>query len=245
MSVKIQPFGTYRIVSIASDGKKHEWNLTIIPNKNAWKLASREVCIGDILNGFLIKEVYEMSEPSVQRENIDKTDSQARNQDMKESPNVERQSGIAKKKFVNSKRWLKSLEQIEQIERRMRKSTSYNIDPWFNNISGIYQIKNSVNGNYYIGRSKNVGSRWRYHIDELRESVHHNYLLQEDWWWNLGEYYFTFELLERCNMDMEELVEREQEYLDDHFCKSNCYNLFPYAYDELWYIEMIKMKRKK
>jgi hypothetical protein len=33
--MKIQPLGTYRIVSIATDGKKHEWNLNITPNKNA------------------------------------------------------------------------------------------------------------------------------------------------------------------------------------------------------------------
>jgi hypothetical protein len=253
--LKIQPFGTYRIVSIALDGRKHEWNLTIAPNKNSWRLANTEVSVGDNLNGFLIKEVYEISEPPVtsdhpvQRQNSDIPVSNLRNEEMKDNKQLERphhetNHETATKKIVNSKKWLQDIELIECVERGMRNTIGNDIDPSFINVSGIYQIKNKANGNYYIGRSKNVGFRWRNHINELREGVHHNHLLQEDWCWMNGNLnLFSFELLESCDLDMAELVEREQEYLDDHFGKSNCINRDPYAYDEPWYIEMIKRKK--
>lgn len=88
-----------------------------------------------------------------------------------------------------------------------------------------------MNGNFYIGRSKSVGIRWRTHIKELREGVHHNHLLQEDWWWSMEGKLFTFELLERCDPNKNELVKVEQEYLDIHFGKPYCYNLSDSADD--------------
>jgi hypothetical protein len=122
----------------------------------------------------LVKEVYEISEPleitehPVQGENIDITDLHSRNQEMKDKQQFEcydeSKHESANKKLVNTKRWLKELELFEF---RNRNSIWNDVDPWFNNISGIYKIKNKVNGNYYIGRSNNVGFRWGSHINEL------------------------------------------------------------------------------
>jgi hypothetical protein len=64
-------------------------------------------------------------------------------------------------------------------------------------------------------------------------------------WWNSGGYFFKFELIESCGLDIYELVEKEQAYLDDHFGNLDCYNLSPYAYDESWYIEKNKRNRWK
>jgi hypothetical protein len=242
--MKIEPYGQYRIVSIAQDGKKCEWNLEITPNKKAWKLANSEVCIGDNLKGFLIQEIYEMSEYPLLSELMEKSDLNSEKIEVKDESEIERPQNVNKydnaiRKIVNSKHWLTNLE-IEYRNRNPRSKVE--VDPWFTNKSGIYQIKNKQNGNYYIGRSKNVDYRWRSHINDLIENIHHNHLLQEDWWWNPNGYFFTFEILESC-MDIDELVEVEQEYIDNHFGNSNCYNLSPYAYGEPWYIEMINNKR--
>lgn len=219
--MKIQPFGKYRIISIATDGKKHEWNLTINPDRKAWTLAHTEVSAGDYIKGFLIKEVYEVFAP------VEET----------EKPVHKR----IDRKIVNSKSWLKVLE----LESRSRKSTqnSFN-DSSFKFESGIYRIKNETNGNFYIGRSWNVGKRWRTHFNELQEGVHHNHLLQEDWWWSLEGKFLTFELLERCDNRLDELVEFEQEYIDEYFGKPNCYNLSPYAHDASCYIKEVNIRKK-
>jgi hypothetical protein len=223
--MKIQPYGKYKIVSIAKDGKKHEWNLNITRDKNAWTLANSEVSIGDTIKGFLIIEVYEISEPP------------AATEDSEQRGNID-----AGRKIVNSKNWLKNLELESRNRTYNRKDAA---DPWFTNISGVYKIKNVDNGNYYLGRSTNVSYRWRSHINDLRENVHHNRLLQEDWWWNSGGYFLTFELIESCEMDINYLIEREQSYLDDHFGDLYCYNLSPYAYGEPGYIEKNKRNRWK
>ena len=48
------------------------------------------------------------------------------------------------------------------------------------NKSGIYEIKNKINGKVYIGKASNIKKRWNHHIEKLESNSHHNKKLQED-----------------------------------------------------------------
>lgn len=76
---------------------------------------------------------------------------------------------------------------------------------------GIYAIRNTLTGDYYVGSSTNIGHRWSVHRSYLRHDSHHSPILQHAWN-KYGEDAFVFEVVEVC--EREELVEREQEYLD-------------------------------
>lgn len=77
--------------------------------------------------------------------------------------------------------------------------------------SGVYRIKNTLNGKCYIGSSKNVHGRWRDHRKTLRNGCHHSILLQRAWNKH-GEDNFKFSILEKC--EKSQLIEREQHYKD-------------------------------
>ena len=77
---------------------------------------------------------------------------------------------------------------------------------------GIYQIRNLENGKRYIGSAMSFRHRRRRHFGDLCRGDHHNRYLQNAW--NLyGEKAFAFEVLEYV-IDPEQLIEREQYYLD-------------------------------
>lgn len=77
--------------------------------------------------------------------------------------------------------------------------------------SGIYQIRNQVNGNRYIGSAVNIRKRWQEHVSGLRNRRHHSRYLQRAFD-KYGESAFLFEVLER--VEPEALVAREQHFLD-------------------------------
>lgn len=78
-------------------------------------------------------------------------------------------------------------------------------------LSGIYHIKNLVNGKRYIGSSVDIGSRWRHHKSVLNRSVHHSIVLQRAWR-KYGESNFEFAILLLCNKD--DVLKYEQAFLD-------------------------------
>ena len=80
-------------------------------------------------------------------------------------------------------------------------------------ISGVYHIKNLVNGKVYIGSSIDINKRWKEHINSLRIFKHHSYKLQRAWDKH-GEDNFSFEIIEIFNGDIAELRKLEQYYLD-------------------------------
>jgi group I intron endonuclease len=83
-----------------------------------------------------------------------------------------------------------------------------------NKISGIYCIRNIINGKRYIGSSKDiVGYRWPKHKGELKNKNHHSKHL-ENAWYKYGEVNFVFEIIEECEPIKEKLIEREQFWLD-------------------------------
>jgi len=77
--------------------------------------------------------------------------------------------------------------------------------------SGIYRIRNLVNGKIYIGQSVSIPKRWGGHRSELRGGYHYNAHLQRAWD-KYGEEAFLFEVIEYC--PVEKLVEREQFWLN-------------------------------
>jgi len=78
--------------------------------------------------------------------------------------------------------------------------------------SGIYQIKNLVNGHIYVGSAVDFRKRWSVHKCYLNKNKHHSPHLQNAW--NLyGSEKFEFTELEVVS-DVDILLEREQFYID-------------------------------
>jgi group I intron endonuclease len=78
-------------------------------------------------------------------------------------------------------------------------------------ICGVYKISNGINGNFYIGSSKNILNRWQEHKYRLERGLNKCKGLQNAWD-KYGKENFTFEILETCSI--EELIPLEQTYLD-------------------------------
>lgn len=76
---------------------------------------------------------------------------------------------------------------------------------------GIYQIRNLITGDTYIGSSHNMGFRWETHVHDLQAHRHRNKRLQAAWD-EYGEAAFSFEVLEHVG-DVSCLREREQWHL--------------------------------
>lgn len=76
---------------------------------------------------------------------------------------------------------------------------------------GIYEIKNKLTGKVYIGSSKQIEKRWEQHVQALEKGSHHSVLLQRAWT-KYGKDCFEFTIKEECTK--EQLLEREQHYLD-------------------------------
>lgn len=95
-------------------------------------------------------------------------------------------------------------------------------------ISGIYQIRNLVNGKVYVGSSKNILNRWAQHKRDLKRGTHYNDALQRAWNKH-GEDGFIFEILEKTSID--ELLDREQFWYDklESHDNNKGYNLSPIA----------------
>ena len=64
-------------------------------------------------------------------------------------------------------------------------------------ISGIYQIRNTINGHRYVGSAVNIQSRWRGHRSDLKLGKHHSRYLQRAWD-KYGPEAFEFSILELC-----------------------------------------------
>jgi group I intron endonuclease len=90
--------------------------------------------------------------------------------------------------------------------------------------SGIYIIKNSANGKFYIGSAVDVRDRWRCHKKNLRAGNHRNAHLQRAWVQD-GEQSFIFEVLLYC--EKENTLFFEQRALDRYFAclPTRLYNL--------------------
>jgi group I intron endonuclease len=108
-----------------------------------------------------------------------------------------------------------------------------------NSISGIYQIRNIINGKCYIGSSINIQERWGAHKRTLRKNQHYNKYLQRAWNKH-GEGCFEFTVLETCFYFA--LIFREQYYIN--ILKPE-YNNSPTAGSPLGTIQSIESRQKR
>ena len=76
---------------------------------------------------------------------------------------------------------------------------------------GIYMIINLINGNRYIGSSKNIQQRLQTHRSNLRNNHHCNIHLQNAWN-KYGEAKFDYSILEFCEENIR--INREQYYVN-------------------------------
>ena len=65
---------------------------------------------------------------------------------------------------------------------------------------GIYKITNTADNTIYIGKSKDIKTRFRKHRNRLNKGIHHNRFLQRAWD-KYGMAYFSLEVLEECEID--------------------------------------------
>ena len=77
--------------------------------------------------------------------------------------------------------------------------------------SGVYEIRNTINGKRYVGSAVNLPNRKRRHWRDLRKTCHHNRYLQRSWN-KCGESAFEFEVLEYWEPEF--LVSFEQWWLN-------------------------------
>lgn len=93
----------------------------------------------------------------------------------------------------------------------------------FSKLSGIYQIRNTINNKKYIGHSINITLRWYLHLFNLITNKHDNPKLQEDF--NMyGIKNFELSILELLTGTKHQLKKLEQEYLNKLDFDSN-YNI--------------------
>lgn len=92
--------------------------------------------------------------------------------------------------------------------------------------SGIYAVTNTINGKRYVGSGVDVAGRHRTHRSHLRRNIHFNPKLQHAWN-KYGEAAFRFDVLELC--PPEQLIEREQYWIDTLDTVANGYNCAPIA----------------
>lgn len=78
-------------------------------------------------------------------------------------------------------------------------------------LSGIYKIRNIINGHVYIGSAVNFKRRFKDHKNKLNRNTSHCPHLQAAWN-KYGKDSFVFEIIEYVNPEI--LLEREQFYID-------------------------------
>lgn len=88
--------------------------------------------------------------------------------------------------------------------------------------SGIYAIRNTTTGDYYIGSSVNVNARMRNHAWELRRGTHPNARLQRAWQ-KYGPGAFSFECI--ALIPQQDIRSAEQRLLDRLARRHDCYNM--------------------
>jgi group I intron endonuclease len=97
--------------------------------------------------------------------------------------------------------------------------------------SGIYAIRNTVNGKVYVGSAVNILVRFQAHLRGLRGGKHHSEKLQRAWD-KYGDTAFRLVVLERV-ADRAALLSREQWHMDAMAAYSEGYNSCPVAGSKL------------
>jgi len=107
--------------------------------------------------------------------------------------------------------------------------------------SGIYSIKNSINGKVYVGSAVNLNERFKVHQRHLRQGKHHSLKLQQAWR-KYGEGSFAFTPLLVC--EKRDLIYYEQRAIDAFEAVDCGYNMNPTAGSHLGAKQSDECKRK-
>jgi group I intron endonuclease len=81
----------------------------------------------------------------------------------------------------------------------------------YNHCSGIYQIRNILTQDLYVGSAKDIYTRGCLHLSELNKNRHHSPILQHAWN-KYGKDSFVHEIIKLC--EKENLIVEEQKQLD-------------------------------
>ncbi len=100
--------------------------------------------------------------------------------------------------------------------------------------SGIYRI-DLGNGNFYIGSAVDLARRERQHLNDLKSLRHRNDRVQKCW---NKHGVFEFTILEQCKI--QELLLREQVWIDKYFSDPKNVNLSPTAGSPLGVIHSVE-----
>ncbi len=92
----------------------------------------------------------------------------------------------------------------------------------------IYEIKNNVTREKYVGSTVDPRARKLKHFASLRRGDHKNHKLQNAWD-NHEESDFEWNLLEEIEGEYEDSLKAEQRYMDEFKHKHGIYNVLPYA----------------
>lgn len=88
----------------------------------------------------------------------------------------------------------------------------------------VYAIRNTTTGRVYVGATRNVGTRWRQHISDLKAGRHCSAELQRDWV-AYGAEKFTFQVLQIVDGPVHVLSAKEHEAIETHLLsESGAYN---------------------
>lgn len=103
-------------------------------------------------------------------------------------------------------------------------------------VSGIYLIRNTVNGKVYVGQAVNIRKRWNVHLHHLRRGTHANLPLKRAFK-RYGEDAFSFEILEEVQRNRDALNCAEERFIAElRACeKGSGYNLTAKAGTNLGY----------
>ena len=80
-------------------------------------------------------------------------------------------------------------------------------------VSGVYVIRNRLNGKIYVGSSIDIESRWKQHKRLFKKNKHGNTYLQRAWDKH-EELNFEFYVLEETTRNKKDIIDTEQYFLD-------------------------------
>lgn len=107
--------------------------------------------------------------------------------------------------------------------------------------SGVYLIKNCINGKVYVGSTLNFSSRIKRHRADLAKNKHHSIKLQRSYN-KYNHQNFEFIPIQYCSKEY--LIKIEQYWIDYFDSYNNGYNSSPNAGNCLGYKQTDEHKRK-
>jgi group I intron endonuclease len=94
--------------------------------------------------------------------------------------------------------------------------------------SGVYAIRNLVNGKCYVGSSKNIENRWKEHKHKLNSGRRWGHSALENAWSKYGPETFEFVILEQVD-NIDDLLSTEKRWIDQLDSYRTGYNSRPDA----------------